>query len=79
VGLFLRPRRPLLRLAAGAAGNGPMSLARGRSPTSDRALDAVDELGDKVIAEFEGERIKRFRQYWDEVGLLEGLGLLRED
>jgi hypothetical protein len=32
-----------------------------------------------VIAEFEGGRIKRFRQYWDEVGLLEGLGLLRED
>jgi ketosteroid isomerase-like protein len=79
----------------------------------DLALEAVDEVGDKVIAEwrvaathsgpleldelrldptgrrvelrgvliaeFEGDRIKRFRQYWDEVALLEGLGLLRED
>ena len=78
----------------------------------DLALDAVDEVGDKVIAEwrlaathtgpleldelrldptgrrvelrgvliaeFEGERIKRFRQYWDEVALLDGLGLLPE-
>jgi ketosteroid isomerase-like protein len=78
----------------------------------DLALDAVDEVGDKVIAEwrvaathtgvldldelrldptgrrvelrgvliaeFEGDRIKRFRQYWDEVALLEGLGLLPE-
>jgi ketosteroid isomerase-like protein len=79
----------------------------------DLALEAVDEVGDKVIAEwrvaathtgtlelddlrldptgrrvelrgvliaeFEGDRIKRFRQYWDEVALLEGLGLLPED
>jgi ketosteroid isomerase-like protein len=78
----------------------------------DLALDAVDEVGDKVIAEwrlaathtgpleldelrldptgrrvelrgvliaeFGGERIKRFRQYWDEVALLDGLGLLPE-
>jgi ketosteroid isomerase-like protein len=78
----------------------------------DLALDAVDEVGDKVIAEwrlaathtgpleldelrldptgrrvelrgvliaeFEGERIKRFRRYWDEVALLDGLGLLPE-
>src|SRR5437867_575427 len=76
----------------------------------DLAPDAVDEVGDKVvaewrlaathsgtlelddlrldatgrrvelrgvlIAEFEGDRIKRFRQYWNEVELLEGLGLL---
>ena len=45
----------------------------------DLRLDAVDEVGDQVIAEFEGDRIKRFRQYWDEVALLEGLGLLPED
>jgi ketosteroid isomerase-like protein len=32
-----------------------------------------------LIAEFDGGRIKRFRQYWDEVALLEGLGLLPED
>jgi hypothetical protein len=29
--------------------------------------------------ESEGDRIKRFRQYWVEVALLEGLGLLPED
>jgi ketosteroid isomerase-like protein len=89
---------------------------RGRKGTFsdiDLALEAVDEVGDKVIAErrvaathsgpleledlrldptgrrvelrgvlmaeFEGDRIKRFRQYWDEVALLEGLGLLPED
>jgi ketosteroid isomerase-like protein len=80
----------------------------------DLALDAVDALGDKLIAEwrlaathsgaleldedfqleatgrrvelrgvliaeFDGDRISRFRQYWDEVALLEGLGLLPED
>ena len=78
------------------------------------ALDAVDEVGDKLItewrlaathtgaleldddfrleatgrqvelrgvliAEFDGDRIKRFRHYWDEVALLQGLGLLPED
>jgi hypothetical protein len=29
-----------------------------------------------VIAEFEGDRIRQFRQYWNEVELLDGLGLL---
>jgi hypothetical protein len=29
-----------------------------------------------LIAEFEGDRIRRFRQYWNEVELLDGLGLL---
>ncbi len=29
-----------------------------------------------TVAEFRGDRIKSFRQYWDEVALLEGLGLL---
>jgi len=32
-----------------------------------------------LIAEFEEDRIKRFRQYWDEVALLEGLGPLPEE
>jgi ketosteroid isomerase-like protein len=80
----------------------------------DLALDAVDVVGDKVIAEwwlavthtgaleldddfqleatgrrvvlrgvliaeFDGDRISRFRHYWDEVALLEGLGLLPEE
>jgi len=31
------------------------------------------------IAEFEGDRIRAFRQYWDEAELLDGLGLLPGD
>jgi ketosteroid isomerase-like protein len=34
------------------------------------------ELRGVLIAEFEGDRIRRFRQYWNEVELLDGLGLL---
>ena len=34
------------------------------------------ELRGVVIAEFEGDRIRNFRQHWDEADLLEGLGLL---
>ena len=37
------------------------------------------ELCGLLIAEFDRERIKRFRQYWDEVALLDGLGLMPED
>src|SRR5260370_39235935 len=29
-----------------------------------------------TVAEFEGDRIKEFRQYWDDVAILEQLGLL---
>ena len=29
-----------------------------------------------VIAEFKGDRIRSFRQYWHEADLLEGFGLL---
>ena len=29
-----------------------------------------------TVADFEGDRICAFRQYWDEVALLEQLGLL---
>lgn len=32
-----------------------------------------------TVAEFQGSRIKAFRQYWDEVALLEGLGLLPDE
>ena len=31
------------------------------------------------IAEFDGDRIRAFRHYWDEIDLLDGLGLLAED
>jgi len=34
------------------------------------------DLRGVVIAEFQGDRIRRFRQYWNEVELLDGLGLL---
>jgi ketosteroid isomerase-like protein len=34
------------------------------------------ELRGVVVAEFAGDRICRFRQYWNEVELLDGLGLL---
>jgi len=37
------------------------------------------ELRGVFIAEFEGDRIRGFRQYWDEAELLEGLGLLPDD
>jgi ketosteroid isomerase-like protein len=32
-----------------------------------------------TVAEFDGGRIRSFRQYWDEVSLIEQLGLLPED
>ena len=31
------------------------------------------------VAEFEGDRIRAFRLYWDEVELVEGLGLLPDE
>ena len=34
------------------------------------------DLRGVVIAEFQGDRLRRFRQYWNEVELLDGLGLL---
>lgn len=36
------------------------------------------ELRGLTVAEFRGQRIKAFRQYWDEIALIEGLGLLPE-
>jgi ketosteroid isomerase-like protein len=36
------------------------------------------ELRGVFIAEFEGDRIRRFRQYWNEAELIDGLGLLPE-
>lgn len=32
-----------------------------------------------TVAEFAGDRIRSFRQYWDEVELLEQLALVAED
>jgi hypothetical protein len=36
------------------------------------------ELRGVLIAEFEGDRIRQFRQYWNEAELIDGLGLLPE-
>ena len=88
-------RAPIVRSALEAAATGdeaPVERAytddvTGWSPTGVLDLDELrlDPTGRRVelrgvlIAEFEGDRIKRFRQYWDEVALLEGLGLLPED
>ena len=52
--------------------------------TGDLALDDLRleptgrriELRGVFIAEFEGDRIRSFRQYWNEVELIDGLGLL---
>jgi hypothetical protein len=32
-----------------------------------------------TVAEFDGDRIRSFRQYWDEAELLDQLGLLQDD
>ena len=32
-----------------------------------------------TVAEFDGDRIRSFRQYWDEAALIEQLGLLPDD
>jgi hypothetical protein len=94
VGLFFRPRRPLLRLAAGAttatiackagqrraeqdayneqaqaayqATQAPPPAYAAPAPAAAPETDTIAEL-------------ERFRQYWDEVAPLEGLGLLPED
>lgn len=58
----------------GATHTGPLELDELRLDPTGRRV----ELRGVLIAEFEGERIKRFRQYWDEVALLDGLGLLPE-
>jgi hypothetical protein len=130
MGLFLRPRRPLLRLAAGAATAGIADKGRpapGRAgrlqpagrrglrgrpgapaclrprsrpspapaaappPDSIAELDRLAPLHESgaltdeeftaalrgvLVAEFEGDRIGSFRQYWNEVELIDGLGLL---
>jgi hypothetical protein len=130
MGLFLRPRRPLLRLAAGAATAGiadkagqrragqdaynqqgveayeaaqapppayaPVPAqapapAAGPPPDSIAELDRLAGLHESgaltdeeftaalrgvLVAEFEGDRIGSFRQYWNEVELIDGLGLL---
>jgi hypothetical protein len=126
MGLLFRPRRPVMRLAADAAGS-PASDAARDERLADRLRRAVEvsvtgdpdglaELysddrgyaewvvcgchtgplvvdeaivvppgGNRVtirgvtVAEFTGDKISSFRQYWDELALLEGLGLIPLD
>jgi ketosteroid isomerase-like protein len=105
---------PVATVASREALVADMCGRKGAFSDVDLALDAVDEVGDKVIAEwrlaathtgdleldddfrleatgrrvelrgvliaeFDGDRISRFRHYWDEVALLQGLGLLPEE
>ena len=58
-----------------ATHSGPLVLDELVLEPTGRRID----LRGVFIAEFEGERIRSFRQYWDEAELLEGLGLLPDD
>ncbi|HKE97632.1 MAG TPA: nuclear transport factor 2 family protein [Actinomycetes bacterium] len=59
------------RLAATHSGALELEHGTRLDPTGRRV-----ELRGVLVAEFQGDRIKRFRQYWDEAALLEGLGML---
>ena len=70
-------RTDVLRDAMHAAVTGDESLIEALDegvevePTGRRL-----ELRGVLVAEFEGDRIGSFRQYWNEVELIDGLGLL---
>jgi hypothetical protein len=66
---------------------GDKLIAEWRLAVTNSGVLALDELrleptGRRIelrgvfIAEFQGDRIQRFRQYWDEAELIDGLGLL---
>jgi ketosteroid isomerase-like protein len=62
---------------AAATHSGPVGLDTGQvaiEPTGRRVT-----LRGITVAEFDGDRIASFRHYWDDVALLEGLGLLDVD
>jgi hypothetical protein len=71
VGLFLRPLIAEWRVAATHTGLLALDEELALEPTGRRL-----ELRGVLVAEFEGDRIRQFRQYWNEVELLDGLGLL---
>jgi hypothetical protein len=52
----------------------PLDDARVIPPTGRRVT-----LHGVTVADFDGDRIRAFRHYWDEVELLDGLGLLPRD
>lgn len=69
--------RACIEWVATVTHSGPLVIDEGGvviEPTGKRlALRGV------TVAEFEGDRIKEFRQYWDELAILEQLDLLPED
>jgi ketosteroid isomerase-like protein len=70
--------RACVEWVAAAVHSGPLALddlGRAFLEASGRRL----ELRGVTVAEFDGDRICRFRHYWDEVALLVGLGLVGQD
>jgi ketosteroid isomerase-like protein len=74
-----------VRLVAVEQGHGcaewvASAIHSGPYPVDERTV--LEPTGRRVtlrgvsVAEFEGDRIRAFRLYWDEVDLVEGLGLL---
>lgn len=86
MGLMFRPRRPLMRVAAGAAtATVAYKAGQRRIHSGPLVVDedvVIDPTGGRftlrgvTVADFEGDRIRAFRQYWDEASLLEQLQLL---
>jgi ketosteroid isomerase-like protein len=61
---------------ATATHSGPLTV------DDDAVIEATGRritLRGVTVADFAGDRIRAFRQYWDEVGLLVELGLLPDD
>jgi ketosteroid isomerase-like protein len=56
--------------------SGPLTLAGGEvvEPTGARIT-----VNGATVAEFRGDRICSLRQYWDELGVFEQIGLMAED
>ena len=68
-----------------SAATSPASNGRRHDPHGPLTLDpdtTIEPTGTRVsvhgitVAEFDGEHICSFRQYWDELGMLEQLGLV---
>ena len=59
------------------------AIHSGPYPVDEQTM--LDPTGRRVtlrgvsVAEFDGDRIRAFRVYWDEIELVEGLGLLADD
>ena len=68
--------RACVEWVATALHSGPYPVDENRMvPASGRRIT----LHGVSVADFDGDRIRAFRHYWDEVELLDGLGLLPTD